>query len=46
MTHLAGWDRLLLLWINQPAGENGVIDKLMFDIADSNLVKGGVFLAF
>ncbi|SKA37896.1 undecaprenyl-diphosphatase [Enhydrobacter aerosaccus] len=40
------WDRALLLWINQPAGHNGVLDKLVFDIADATLIKGGLFLAF
>jgi undecaprenyl-diphosphatase len=45
MTNPADWDRLLLLWINQAAGHNGVIDKLIFDIADSDLLKGGIFLA-
>ncbi len=40
------WDRTLLLWINHPAGQNGVVDRFVFDVADSNLVKGGIFLAF
>jgi undecaprenyl-diphosphatase len=46
MTGLLDWDRYLLLWINRPAGQNGVLDKLVFDIADATLIKGGIFLAF
>ena len=46
MVHWMDWDRYLLLWINSPAGQNGVVDKLMYDLADSDLVKGGIFLAF
>lgn len=40
------WDRAVLLWINQPAGQNGVLDKLVYDITDSTLIKGGLFLTF
>jgi undecaprenyl-diphosphatase len=46
VTSLGDLDRLLFLWINSPAGRNGVVDRLMFDIADSTLVEGGIFLAF
>jgi undecaprenyl-diphosphatase len=46
MVHWMDWDRYLLLWINSPAGQNGVVDKFMYDLADSDLVKGGIFLAF
>jgi undecaprenyl-diphosphatase len=45
MAHWMDWDRYLLLWINHPAGQNAVIDKFVYDLSDSNLVKGGVFLA-
>ena len=45
MTNFAEIDGALLLWINQSAGQNGVLDKLVYDIADANLLKGGVFLA-
>jgi undecaprenyl-diphosphatase len=38
-------DRLLTLQINNGAGHNAVFDKLIFDVADSTLLKGGVFLA-
>lgn len=46
MTHWMDWDRYLLLWINSPAGQNGVVDKFVYDLSDSDLVKGGIFLAF
>jgi undecaprenyl-diphosphatase len=46
MAHWMDWDRYLLLWINSPAGQNGVVDKFIYDLADSNFVKGGIFLAF
>lgn len=45
MTNLAEIDGVVLLWINQFAGQNGVLDKLVYDTADANLLKGGVFLA-
>jgi len=34
-----------LLWINHPAGQNGVLDKFVFDVADSPVLKGGLFIA-
>ena len=45
MASVANFDDFLLLWINQPAGQNGVLDKLVYDIADAQLLKGGLFLA-
>ena len=45
MTKFAEIDGILLLWINQPAGQSGVLDKLVYDITDAPLLKGGVFLA-
>ena len=39
-------DKALVLWINSPAGQSAVLDKLVYDIADSPLLKGGLFLAF
>jgi len=40
------WDRSLLLWINHTAGQNGVIDRFVFDLSDSTLVKGTIFMTF
>src|SRR5271163_2446711 len=45
MVNIADLDGVVLLWINQPAGRNGVADKLVYDIADAQLLKGGIFLA-
>jgi undecaprenyl-diphosphatase len=45
MTSVAEIEGVLLLWINQPAGQSVVVDKLVFDITDSPLLKGCVFLA-
>jgi undecaprenyl-diphosphatase len=45
MASVADLDGLVLHWINQPAGRNGVVDRLVFDIADAQLLKGGIFLA-
>lgn len=45
MTSLHGYDEVLLLFINQPAGRSESLDKLIIDIADSTLLKGGIFLA-
>lgn len=45
MAWLQSVDRALVLWINSPAGRSAVLDKLVYDIADSPLLKGGVFLA-
>jgi undecaprenyl-diphosphatase len=45
MGTVADLDGFVLLWINQPAGRNGVVDRLVFDLADSPLLKGGIFLA-
>jgi undecaprenyl-diphosphatase len=39
------WDRLLTLWVNQPAGKSPLLDKIVADIADSELLKGGIYLA-
>jgi undecaprenyl-diphosphatase len=45
MASIADIDRFFLLWINQPAGRNDVLDKLVYNIADAQLLKGGLFLA-
>ncbi|HEY4167273.1 MAG TPA: phosphatase PAP2 family protein [Reyranella sp.] len=46
MSWLHSVDKALVLWINSPAGQSGVLDKLVYDIADSPLLKGGLFLSF
>ncbi len=39
-------DTSLALWINSLAGHSALLDELVYDIADSPLLKGGVFLSF
>lgn len=46
MWWLQSIDRALVLWINAPAGHSAVLDRLVYDIADSPLLKGGLFLSF
>ncbi len=45
MTSFEQADRVLALYANQLAGRNIVLDKLIYDISDSSLLKSGVFLA-
>lgn len=45
MTRLEQWDRLLTLWINQPVGHSLLLDKFVTDIAESDLFKGGIYVA-
>ena len=45
MTSFEQVDRVLVLSANQLAGQNVALDKLIYDIANSPLLKGGVFLA-
>jgi undecaprenyl-diphosphatase len=46
MTTLEQLDRLFLLYINRPAGHDSLLDSVMFNIADSTILQGGVFIAF
>lgn len=46
MTWLERLDRLLLLAINQPAGHSALLDSVMFNIADSTILQGGLFITF
>jgi undecaprenyl-diphosphatase len=45
MMAMEQWDRLLTLWLNQPAGSSLLLDKIVSDIADSDLLKGALFMA-
>ena len=45
MSSLHGIDEALLLLVNQPAARIPLLDKLVYDISDSVLLKGGIFLA-
>lgn len=45
MTTINRWDEWLVLLINRPAGRNQLLDQFVLDVAESALLKGGVFLA-
>lgn len=45
VTWLTDIDVAVLLRINSGAASNGVIDRLVYDIASSDMLKGGVFMA-
>ena len=45
MTLLEQTDRALTLYANQFAGRSIVLDKCVYDILDTSLLNGGVFLA-
>jgi undecaprenyl-diphosphatase len=46
MTALERLDRLFLLYVNWPAGRSPLLDSVVFNIADSTILQGGVFVAF
>ncbi|MBN9088030.1 MAG: phosphatase PAP2 family protein [Reyranella sp.] len=46
MWWLHSLDEALVLWINAPAGRSAALDRFVYDIADSPLLKGGLFLSF
>ena len=45
MTLFEQTDRALTLYVNQFAGRSMVLDKFVYDILDTLLLNGGVFLA-
>jgi undecaprenyl-diphosphatase len=45
MSLLEQTDRALMQYANQFAGHSVVLDKLMYDLADSSVLNGGVFIA-
>ena len=45
MTLFEQTDRALTLYVNQFAGRSMVLDKFVYDILDTSLLNGGVFLA-
>jgi hypothetical protein len=45
MTLFEQTDRALTLYVNQFAGHSMVLDKFVYDILDTSLLNGGVFLA-
>ena len=38
-------DVSVLLWINRWAGRDPLLDQIAFDLSDSDLLKGGLFMA-
>jgi undecaprenyl-diphosphatase len=44
-TTIAWLDGQLIRWINGPAGRDDLLDRFVFDVADSSFLKGSVFLA-
>lgn len=44
MTPFEQIDHALTLFVNEPAGRSKVVDRLVFDVADTKLLSGGVFL--
>ncbi len=46
MTWLERLDRLLLLDINQAAGHSALLDSVMYNVADSTILQGGLFITF
>ena len=39
-------DGSIVLFLNQAAGKSPVFDRLIYDIADSSLLQGGLFMAY
>jgi undecaprenyl-diphosphatase len=46
MSWLQQIDSLLFLHINHFAGRSAMLDRIAFDISDSTILKGGLFVAF
>lgn len=46
MTSMERLDCLLLLFVNRSAGHDPLLDSLLFNVADSTILQGGVFVAF
>lgn len=41
-----GWDHTVSLWLNGFAGINPALDRFVYNLADSAMLKGGLFMAF
>jgi undecaprenyl-diphosphatase len=46
MTAMERLDRLFLLLINRPAGHDPLLDSVLFNVADSTILQGGLFVTF
>lgn len=40
------WDHSITLWLNQFATSNAALDRFVYNLADSAMLKGGLFMAF
>lgn len=40
------WDHAVSLWLNSYAGHTPALDRFVYNLADSALLKGGLFMAF
>jgi undecaprenyl-diphosphatase len=40
------WDHAISLWLNGWAGDNAALDRFVYNLADSAMLKGGLFMAF
>jgi undecaprenyl-diphosphatase len=43
---IIAWDHAVSLWFNQFAGTAPALDRFIYNIADSAMLKGGLFMAF
>jgi undecaprenyl-diphosphatase len=41
-----GWDHAVSLWLNSYAGHTPALDRFVYNLADSAMLKGGLFMAF
>lgn len=41
-----GWDRAIVLFLNQFAARSAVFDEVMYDLADASIVQGGLYMAY
>lgn len=46
LASVIGWDHAVSLWLNGFAGANPALDRFVYNIADSAMLKGGLFMAF
>lgn len=43
---IGAWDQRIALWFNQFAGDAPALDRFVYNLADSAMLKGGLFMAF
>lgn len=40
------WDHSITLWLNRFAGDHAAVDRIVSNLSDSAMLKGGLFMAF